>query len=113
MTREEAWQFLRERFMEESDRYEEEKAENASRLEHAFDFMEAAFAAGQAMVIFVTELNTSRGALEFLSEYECERYYLYNKELLFDEQEQEIKSRIAKTRSGPFGVEPQGPKRKV
>ena len=111
--REEAWQVLRERFMEESDRYEEEKAENASRLEHAFDFMEAAFAAGQAMVIFVTELNTSRGALEFLNEYECERYYLYNKELLFDEQEQEIKSRIAKTRSGPFGVEPQGPKRKV
>ena len=95
-----AWQFLRERFMKESDRYETEKEENGARLEHAFDFMEAAFGSGQQMVIFVTELNISQGALAFLNEYECERYFLYNKELLFDEQEQEIKSRIKKTREG-------------
>ena len=95
-----AWQFLRERFMEASDGYEAEKEENGARLEHAFDFMEAAFGRGQQMVIFVTELNTSQGALEFLNEYDCERYYQYNKELLFDAQEQEIKSRIEKTRSG-------------
>ena len=86
--------------MEASDGYEAEKEENGARLEHAFDFMEAAFGRGQQMVIFVTELNTSQGALEFLNEYDCERYYQYNKELLFDAQEQEIKSRIEKTRSG-------------
>ena len=38
------------------------KEDCGSRLEHAFDFMEAAFGTGQEMVIFVTELNTSEAS---------------------------------------------------
>ena len=53
--------------------------------------METAFGNGQEMVIFVTLLNTGIYSIEFLKEYECERYYHYNKELLFDEQEAGMK----------------------
>lgn len=89
--KDESWQWIRARFMERSDSYETVKSEMGQKLEHAFDFMEAAFGNGQEMVIFVTELNTSQVCVWFLSQYECERYYQYNKELLFDEQEQVIR----------------------
>ncbi len=59
-------------------------------LEHGFDFMEAAFGDSQEMVIFVTELNTNFYCTKFLQEYDCKRYYQYNKRLLFDDTEQEI-----------------------
>ena len=85
--KEAAWNWIREQFMERSDRYEEQKKGDGQALEHAFDFMEAAFGNGQEMVIFITTLNTGAFSVEFLQEYECERYYHYNKELLFDEQE--------------------------
>ena len=80
--------------MEESDRYEDMKGRCGRRLEHAFDFMEAAFGSSQEMVIFMTELNTGEACIQFLNEYECERYYHYNKELLFDQQEQGIRRRL-------------------
>ncbi len=87
-TEETAWEWLRMRFGKESDAYEVQKTACGERLEHAFDFMEAAFGGGQEMVIFVTGLNTGRDSVRFLREYDCERYYHYNKELLFDAQEQ-------------------------
>ena len=59
-------------------------------LEHAFDFMEDAFGDSQEMVAFVTELNTSVYSVRFLKDYDCDKYYKYNKRLLFDERQQEI-----------------------
>ena len=81
---------------EKSDAYEDKKTVCGERLEHAFDFMEAAFANGQELVIFVTGLNTGEASVEFLKEYNCERYYRYNKELLFDNQENEMKEVLGK-----------------
>lgn len=92
--RDEAWQWVRGQFMSRSDAYETLKEELGMKLEHAFDFMEASFGNGQEMVIFVTELNTSEACVWYLNQYECERYYQYNKELLFDEQEQEIRGML-------------------
>lgn len=89
------WNRLRELFGEDSDRYEELVEAAGQMLENAFNFMEAAFAAGQEMVLFVTELNTGFYSVRFLQEYECERYYQYNKNLLFSEEEKEIERRIA------------------
>ena len=66
----------------------------AKQLEYAFDFMESAFAGGQELVVFITELNTSSPAVAFLQEYSCERYYRYNKELLFRENTRDILERI-------------------
>ena len=64
------------------------------RLEHGFDFMEAAFENSQEMVVFMTGLNTGFYSVKFLQEYECERYYQYNRDLLFEGQEQEILQKI-------------------
>lgn len=89
-----AWEWTRRQFMTLSDSYEAMKEEWGSRLEHAFDFMEASFGNSQEMVIFVTELNTSQACVRFLDEYECQRYYQYNKNLLFDEQEQAIRQKL-------------------
>lgn len=91
---EEAWQYVREYFMKESDAYEAEKAACGEKLEHAFDFMEAAFGNGQEMVIFITELNRNEASVAFLNQYECERYYQYNKGLLFDEQEAQMQGEL-------------------
>ncbi len=63
-------------------------------LERAFDFMEAAFGSSQEMVRFITELNLNVWSVRFLQEYASERYYRYNKELLFDEKRRTILNRI-------------------
>lgn len=84
------WEFLREQFAKDSDAFEACFSQAGQMLEHGFDFMEAAFGDSQEMVIFVTELNTNFYCAKFLQEYDCERYYQYNKRLLFDDTEQEI-----------------------
>lgn len=92
---EEIWSRLRSRFARDSDRYEELAEDAGAALEHGFDFMEAAFGGSQEMVLFVTELNTGYYSVYFLQEYDCERYYQYNRNLLFSQEEQEI-SRLLK-----------------
>ena len=64
-------------------------------LEYAFDFMEEVFGSGQEMVIFVTELNSDYYTVQFLQQYECERYYRYNRQLLVDESSQAIEEQTA------------------
>ncbi len=62
----------------------------AKELENAFLFLEEAFGAGQEMVIFITELTTNFYSVKFISENGSEKYYQYNKELLFDEKQKSI-----------------------
>lgn len=82
-------------FSKKSDAYEDAFDETGLRLEHAFDFMEAAFGTGQEMVLFMTELNYNYYLIRFLKDYNCERYYQYNKNLLFEEQEEKIREKLA------------------
>ena len=63
-------------------------------LEYAFEFMEDAFGDSQEMVSFVTELNTNYYSIQFLKENDCDKYYQYNKKLLFDKQQEEILSEM-------------------
>lgn len=63
-------------------------------LENTFDFMETAFLNSQEMVVFIADLNTDFYSIRFLQEYECERYYQYNKEMLFEDVSTEIRKRI-------------------
>lgn len=85
-----AWDFLREQFGADSDRFEEQCEQAGRMLEYAFDFMEAAFGDSQEMVMFITELNSHVFCAAFLQEYDCARYYEYNQRLLFDEREREF-----------------------
>lgn len=89
-----AWERIKELFAAESDGYEAMIEEGGAMLEHGFDFMEAAFGDGQEMVIYITNLNTSFYSVRFLQEYECERYYQYNKKLLFEDREGGLKEKI-------------------
>lgn len=88
------WLRLKELFEEGGASYEISFKTAGQMLECAFDFMEAAFGSSQEMVIFVTGLNRGYYSVGFLQEYRCERYYQYNKSLLFDEREQELLSKI-------------------
>lgn len=67
-------------------------------LEYAFDFMELVFGESQEMVIFITELTANYYSMRFISEYGCERYFRYNKSLLFHEAQKEILNEIAKAK---------------
>ena len=62
----------------------------AKELENTFLFLEQAFGAGQEMVIFITELTTNFYSVKFISEHGSEKYYQYNKDLLFDEKQKSI-----------------------
>ena len=77
-------------FGEEQEQYEEQCAKALQMLEYAFDFMEGTYGDSQEMVIFITELNTSYHAVKFLAENSCERYFQYNKRLLFEDREADI-----------------------
>ncbi len=92
--REKAFEFVKEAFAKENAAYQN-KVEHAGQiLEYAFDFMEIAFGNSQEMTVFVTELNSNFFSVQFLQSYECERYYQYNKNLLFDEKRRNILNRI-------------------
>ena len=88
------WEQVRQLFSEVSDRFEDRRENCGEALEHAFDFLEGAFGSGQELVIFVTELNTSPACLHFLKEYDCPRYVQYNRSLLFEDLEQEMRKQM-------------------
>ena len=85
-----AFERVKELFGNEVAGREELTEHTLAALEHAFDFMEAAFGDSQEMVSFVTELNTNYYSIQFLKENDCDKYYQYNKKLLFDKQQEEI-----------------------
>ena len=89
-----AFERIKEVFGNEVAEREELTERTLSALEHAFDFMEAAFGDSQEMVSFVTELNTNYYSIQFLKENDCDKYYQYNKKLLFDKQQEEILSEL-------------------
>lgn len=91
---EEAFALIKDLFELEVEHRQEVIEQTASQLEHAFDFMEAAFGESQEMVVFITELTVNFFSAKFLNEYECERYYRYNKGLLFGERQRGILKEI-------------------
>ncbi len=68
-------------------------------LENAFAFLEETFGAGQEMVIFITELTANYYSVKFISAHGSEKYYQYNKELLFDEKQKSILDDIEKAKT--------------
>ena len=89
-----AFERVKELFGNEVAGREELTEHTLAALEHAFDFMEDAFGDSQEMVSFVTELNTNYYSIQFLRENDCDKYYQYNKKLLFDKQQEEILSEM-------------------
>lgn len=64
-------------------------------LNHGFEFLEAAFGDSQEMVIFITELTMNYYSARFISDYGCDKYYQYSKELMYQDRRQNIQQEIA------------------
>lgn len=94
MNRKEDFALVKEAFAKDREGWETlcEAAENT--IEYAFDFMESAFYNSQEMVMFISEINTDFYCVKFLETYECERYVRYNRELLFEDRDRELRNRI-------------------
>lgn len=84
----------RRNFSKKTEELEQVEKTAGDALEHAFDFMENAFAGGQEFVVFVTELTMGKASSAYLSENECARYMKYNKELLLGTKRAELMSEI-------------------
>ena len=81
---------IRAAFQASVEEREQRINEAAENLECAFDFCETAFGEGQELVVFVTELTVNRYSAWFIGENGCDRYYKYNKGLLFRERQKGI-----------------------
>jgi AAA domain (dynein-related subfamily). len=90
----EAFERVKELFEQEREAFEIGQRETLQIVEYVFDFLEGAFGNSQEMVIFITELNSNPYSVSFLQACECERYYRYNKELLFDEKRKRLLERM-------------------
>lgn len=90
-----AFRRIKELFEQENKIFERQCQSASEILENVFDFLEGAFGNSQEMVIFITELNSNSSSVSFLQQCECERYYRYNKELLFDEKRRGLLERIS------------------
>ncbi len=75
-------------------RMEAEDAAGAA-LEFAFDFMTEAFAGGQELVVFVTELTLRPLAHHFITENGCDRYFELSRSLLLDSRRDTLRRELA------------------
>ena len=87
---EEAFACIKEKFAVETQQREQNIEATDQMLNYAFDFMEKTFGDSQEMVIFLTELNTDYYAVWYVDQNGCDRYYQYNKSLLFSERQKGI-----------------------
>ncbi|MDD6058626.1 MAG: ATP-binding protein [Clostridiales bacterium] len=92
--KEESFQMASQGFGKQRESLEERERAAAAALECAFDFMEKAFAHGQEMVVFVTELAIRAEAAAFLAEHTCARYLQYNEQLLVGKRKAELLSEL-------------------
>ena len=87
---EEQFDEIRTLFEKETDRLDNLTDQTMKILDNVFFFLEKVFGESQEMVVFVTELNTNFYSIQFLKENDCAMYYKYNKNLLFNERQQDI-----------------------
>ena len=73
-------------------------------MECAFDFLEAAFGEGEELILFVTELTAGFFSAWFIRENGCDRYYKYNRGLLFAERQKMIHEKIEEARDKMTGA---------
>ena len=57
------------------------------------------------MVAFIAELNTDYYSIQYLKENDFDKYYMYNKRLLFDEQQEKILGQLEDVEKQLSGIE--------
>ncbi|MDO4545119.1 MAG: MoxR family ATPase [Bacillota bacterium] len=94
--KEEAFALIKEKFNETVAGLKKESQAAGDALDHVFGFCEEAFAEGDEILIFVTELTANYYSARFIGHYGCDKYYVHNKELQFQERNRELISRVEK-----------------
>lgn len=89
-----AFEIVRADFNARRDAMSKQAEEIGKKLEHAFDFMDAAFAGGNETLIFVTELTANRQSASYLARYGSDAYFRHNKDLLVYERQKELETRV-------------------
>lgn len=95
---------IRAAFAEAADFRQDLIDSTAAKLECAFDFLEAAFGEGEELILFVTELTAGFFSAWFIRENGCDRYYKYNRGLLFAERQKMIHEKIEEARDKMTGA---------
>lgn len=93
-TPEEEFRIVREAFEELVSAFQKLTEDAGQMLTNVFDFCEKAFADGDEMLLFVTELTAGYYSAWFIGHYGCDAYYLHNKELQFEDRQQELLKRV-------------------
>ena len=94
MGSQEAFAYARSGFDLQQEVLEQTELAAGIALEHAFDFMEQAFAGGQEMVVFITNLTIGIESSAFLAEHPSERYTRYNSQLLIGTRREQLLSEL-------------------
>lgn len=89
-----AFELVKNQFQQQPEKRKQLIQTAAMMLDYAFDFMEASFGNSQEMVIFITELTANYFSMKFINEHGCDRYYMYNKGLLFQDRQKEVLEEI-------------------
>ncbi|OUQ56986.1 ATPase [Tyzzerella sp. An114] len=88
--KDDVFQYIKEEFSNVVENRQNIINNTSEFLNNAFGFIEKTFGTGQEMVIFITELTANYYSVKFIKENGCDKYFEYNKELLFDEKEKSI-----------------------
>ncbi|WP_455598811.1 ATP-binding protein [Cloacibacillus sp.] len=91
-----AFALIKERYASSVAKLREEAAAVRTALDNVFDFCGRAFAEGDEMLLFVTELTAGYYSARFIGHYGCDKYYLHNKALCFQERDQALLDRVNK-----------------
>lgn len=86
---------VRAKFEKELSEMKTETMKIKARLENLFSFVEEAFAEGNEMLIFVTELTVNHNSARFISRFGCDAYQKHNENLMLTERQTLLKEEIA------------------
>ena len=85
---------VREAFSETVSALKKDAESTGQSLNNIFSFCEKAFKDGDEILIFVTELTANYYSARFIGHYGCDKYYMHNKELQFQERQQDLIRRV-------------------
>lgn len=96
---EDAFALIKSLFDQEITKRKDKINESSEYLNHAFLFLEKAFDENQEMVVFITELTMNYYSVKFINGNGNDKFFHYNKELLFDEKQRSILRNINEVKS--------------
>lgn len=88
------FQTLKEHFNKEIIDIKNQVKIISHQLDNLFTFIEEVYGKGQEMSLLVTELTINPYTAKFISQYGCEKYFIYNKDLMFYERHKELLQQI-------------------